>query len=108
MPVDVSQVCGVRWVHVFEDDTPAGEVYRPESVDIPLSRRPRRRFELRPDGSATLFTSGPDDRYVGRMGAWHADDGALMVLFPAAREDDPVRIRIIEGSRTRLLVAPGG
>ena len=106
MPVDASQVSGVRWVHLFEEDTPAGEVYRPESIDIPLSRRPRRRFELRQDGSATLFTAGPDDRYVGRQGAWHADDGALVVLFPAGRGDDAVRFRITDGSRSRLLVTP--
>ena len=31
----------VRWVHVSEDDTPEGEVYRAESDRIPLSRRPR-------------------------------------------------------------------
>jgi hypothetical protein len=105
MPVDASDVSGVRWVHVFEDDTPAGEVYRPESMDIPLSRRPRRRFELRLDGSATLFTSGPDDRYVGRLGAWHTDDGGLTVLFPATRQDDAVRFRVVEGSRSRLVVA---
>src|SRR5262245_28312981 len=104
MAVDPSQACGVRWVHVFEEDTPAGEVYRPESLDIPLSRRPRRRFELRQDGSATLFTAGPDDRHVSRAGAWHPDDGALAVLFPAARDEPAVRFHITEASRSRLTV----
>ena len=103
MPLDASELYGVRWVHVFEEDTPAGEVYRPESVDIPLSRRPRRRFELRADGSATLFTGGADDRFVSRLGAWHADGDGLVVLFPATRDEDAVRFRVVEGSRRRLV-----
>ena len=34
-----------RWVHVFEEDTAEGAVYRPEDDQIPLSRRPRERLE---------------------------------------------------------------
>ena len=37
-------------------------MYRPEDDDIPLSRRPRERLELRADGSAHVFGGGPDDR----------------------------------------------
>jgi hypothetical protein len=53
-----------------------------------------------------LFTGGADDRYVTRLGAWHTDDGGLMVLFPATGKEDAVRFRVVEGSPHRLVVAP--
>jgi hypothetical protein len=52
------------WVHVFEQDTPQGAVFRPEEADIPLSRRPRERISLQADGSARFLMPGPDDRFV--------------------------------------------
>jgi hypothetical protein len=58
------------WVHVFEQDTAAGAVFRPEEGDIPLSRRPRERVEMHADGSAVLWAGGPDDRYVAQPATW--------------------------------------
>ena len=80
------------WVHVFEEDTAAGAVYRPEDADIPLSRRPRERLELHADGSARVFTAGPDDRPVGRPATWSDASGNADV-------------RIIARSPDRLVVA---
>ena len=51
-----------RWVHLHEQDSAAGEVYAPEDGPVPLSRRPRQRLELQPDGTATVYHGGPDDR----------------------------------------------
>jgi len=69
----------VRWVHVFEDDTPGGEVYRAASSDIPLSRRPREAFELHRDGSAQLFSGGSDDRAVARGARWTKTPDGIVV-----------------------------
>jgi len=61
-----------RWVHVFEEDTPEGAVYRPDSADLPLSRRLREQLEDKPKGEATkalnglqmIAQSGPDDVWI--------------------------------------------
>ena len=63
-----------RWVHLFEQDSPEGEVYAPEDGPIPLSRRPRERLELKPDGSAVVFGPGADDRPTPQPARWTEDD----------------------------------
>ena len=88
------------WVHVFEEDTPDGAVFKPEDADIPLSRRPRERVELRADGSAVLLAPGPDDRFVPQPARWSDEGGAVIVRD--AR--DTVRMRIIKRSADRLVV----
>ena len=91
---------GTKWVHVFEEDTAEGSVYRAEDGAIPLSRRPRERLELRPDGSARLFVPGPDDRLVEETATWSDKDGALVV---GAREGG-TEIRVVDRSPERLVV----
>jgi hypothetical protein len=87
-----------RWVHVFEEDTPDGAVYRPESGGVPLSRRPREQLELRSDGRATLFVPGPDDRLVARPAVWRDGDEG----------NEPrgggTEVRIVDRSPQRLVV----
>jgi hypothetical protein len=97
--VDKNPIAGT-WVHVFEEDTPAGAVFRPEDADIPLSRRPRERVELRADGSAVLLVPGPDDRFVPQPARWSEEGGAVVVRD--ARE--AVRMRIVKQSADRLVV----
>ena len=88
-----------RWIHVFEEDTAAGAVYRPAGTKIPLSRRPRERIEFAPDGSAKLFMPGPDDRLVQQAATWHKDGESLVLRHVAAGT-----VRIVDHSPTRLLV----
>ncbi len=102
--MDPSELCGIRWIHLFEDDTPTGSVYRPDSTKIPLSRRPRRRFELHPDGTATLFTGGPDDRFESRPGVWRTNADGVVVTFPADPQRAEVRFRVADGSTSRLAI----
>jgi hypothetical protein len=93
-----------RWVHLYEKDTPEGEVYAPEDSAIPLSRRPRERLELKPDGSATLYAGGPDDRLTGRPARWSEEGADLVVRSDAAapalriKERSPHRIVIVKGT----------
>jgi hypothetical protein len=94
-----------RWVHVFEEDTADGEVYRPETEDVPLSRRPRRRLLLSPDGTARVLVAGPDDRTVELPARWVAEgepapEGASR---SAGRAGTVIRIR--ERSPARLVVS---
>ncbi len=91
---------GTRWVHVFEEDTPAGAVYRAEDDAIPLSRRPRERLELGPDGAARLFLPGPDDRLTEQPATWREEGGTVVVR---AREEG-TELRIVERSPARLVV----
>jgi len=88
------------WVHVFEEDTAEGAVYRPEDGDIPLSRRPRERLELKSDGKARLFVQGPDDRYVEQKATWRDEGGAMVIR---AREGC-AELRIVERTPSRLVV----
>jgi hypothetical protein len=87
-----------RWVHVYEEDTPAGAVYRPEAGDIPLSRRPREQLSFGPDGAATLFVTGPDDRLIEKPATWQ-DAGST-----PAPGDDVADIRVVDRSAERLVV----
>ena len=93
---------GTRWVHVFEDDTAEGQVYRPENAKIPLSRRPRGRFELDKDGTARLYTAGPDDRFVEQPGTWK-DEGDEVVI---RSKHGGTELRVIDRSADRLVVRP--
>jgi hypothetical protein len=88
------------WVHVFEEDTAAGAVFRPENADIPLSRRPRERVEFRSGGAATIWKGGPDDRPAPIAARWTQEDDDLVV-----RDSGGVlRLRVIEHSPERMLV----
>lgn len=98
-PADRDALFGTTWVHVFEQDVAAGAVYRPETERIPLSRRPRERVELSPDGSARVFMPGPDDRPIAQPAAWHAEDDDIVV-----RTESGAELRIIERSPTRLVI----
>ena len=88
------------WVHAFEEDTAEGAVYRPRGSKLPLSRRPRERLELSPDGTARIFVQGPDDRYVEEAARWHDEDGSIVVRARAGGAE----LRIVERSPDRLVV----
>jgi hypothetical protein len=87
------------WVHVFEEDTAEGAVFRPEDGVIPLSRRPRERLKLEPDGNASVSLPGEDDRYVEQPAKWRDADGEREIRTADGR----ITIRIIHQSATRLV-----
>jgi hypothetical protein len=84
---DAERLAAKRWVHVFEEDTPEGAVYRPEDDNIPLSRRPREQLQFAADGSVRVFMPGQDDRLVAQ---------------PAA-----AAVEIVQHSPSRLVVRMG-
>ena len=88
------------WVHVFEQDSPQGAVFRPEEADIPLSRRPRERISLQADGSARFLIPGPDDRFVEHPARWTLDGDTIVLRAGLG----PPEMRIVEHSPERLLV----
>jgi hypothetical protein len=96
-PPPNDRLFATRWVHVFEEDTPEGAVFRPESESIPLSRRPREQLALCSDGRATLFTAGPDDRLVERPVTWCDQDDAQ-------RRSTGAEVRVLDRSPQRLVV----
>ncbi len=99
-PANDEALFRTAWVHVFEEDVGEDAVYRPDDGDIPLSRRPRGRFRIERDGTATLFLPGPDDRYVEHPATWSDERGVLTVQATGR----PTRLRVIERSASRLLV----
>lgn len=91
---------GTTWVHVFEEDTAEGAVYRPEDADIPLSRRPRERIQLQPDGSARISVQGPDDRYVHEPATWKEEKGGLVIR----KSSGAPALRVVSQSASRLVM----
>ena len=87
------------WVHVFEEDSAEGAVFKPEDADIPLSRRPRERVAFGPGGAATIWTGGPDDRPAPIAAKWTKEGEALVVRDNRGA----VRMRIVEQSHDRLV-----
>ena len=94
-----------RWIHVFEEDTAEGEVYRPETEDVPLSRRPRRRLSLSPDGTARVLVPGPDDRLVEVAARWEAEGERAAVSASRGAGKSATVIRIRDRSATRLVIS---
>jgi hypothetical protein len=94
-----------RWIHVFEEDTAEGEVYRPETEDVPLSRRPRRRLSLSPDGTARVLVPGPDDRLVEVPARWEAEGERAAVSAVRGAFKSATVIRIRDRSATRLVIS---
>lgn len=97
---DRDPLFSIAWVHVFEEDTAGGAVYRPEDADIPLSRRPRARLALEPDGSARVFVPGPDDRFIHHDARWSRAGDALVIQVPALHRE----LSIVDRSPERLVV----
>jgi hypothetical protein len=101
--VDASAIIGIRWVHVFEEDTKDGAVYRPETGPIPLSRRPRRALTLHAGGSAIIEEGGPDDRPTGHTARW-TDTPTGIRVESATGQNAATSLTIAEASTTRLIV----
>lgn len=91
------------WVHVFEEDSADGEVYRPEGSDIPLSRRPRRRLSFSPDGSARVALPGPDDRPRERPATWQQEGDDVVVRSTSEGGAEQV-LHVSLQTPTRLIV----
>jgi hypothetical protein len=92
------------WVHVFEEDTPDGEVYLPESGDIPLSRRPRRRLSFSPDGSARIELPGGDDRPREQPATWKQEGDDVILRYGAESGSGERVLHASLQSPTRLTV----
>lgn len=99
-----AQVIGQRWVHSFEEDTANVQVYRPQSWDFPLSRRPRAAFELRADGTAQLFLPGASDRPEGKDASWTEESGELLVRTAQRGAISQTTLRIIESTADKLFI----
>ena len=104
-PGDRDGLFGTRWIHMFEEDTAEGEVYRPETDDVPLSRRPRRRLSLSPDGSARVLMPGPNDRLVETPARWEAEGEQVVIRASRGAGKAQTLIRIRDRSPTRLVVS---
>jgi hypothetical protein len=98
------RLLGTTWVHVFEEDTEEGAVYRSEEDDIPLSRRPRERIEVQSDGAARVLEPGPDDRFVEHPATWALEQGGLVIRKRAGGPS----LRIVRQSPSRLIVRTEG
>ena len=93
-----------RWIHSFEEDNVEAQVYRPQSWDFPLSRRPRDAFELRADGTAHLYLPGAADRPEAADASWTEEKGELLIRAAKKGAPSPLTLRVVESSGDKLLV----
>jgi hypothetical protein len=93
-----------RWIHSFEEDSAGAQVYRPQSWDFPLARRPRGGFELRADGTAQLFLPGSGDRPEAADASWTEEDGDVVVRATKKTAGGLSALRIIESTADKLVV----
>jgi hypothetical protein len=100
---DAGELFSHRWIHVFEEDSADGAVYRAEDTDVPLSRRPRERIELSSDGSARVFMPGPDDRLIEQAATWR-EVGDDIVIRAASRRGGDKEYRVVQRSPGRLVI----
>ncbi|MFI0405792.1 hypothetical protein [Actinomadura sp. 3N508] len=95
------------WVHAFEEDTPEGAVYHRDDPDHPFppARRPRRRFEFRPDGAYIERRPGRDDRLNEVRGRWEAQGtDRVAVTFPDG-DGSPFTLTVLSRTPGRLVIA---
>jgi hypothetical protein len=105
-PVDPSELYEIRRVHVFEEDSPDGQVYKPGSGPIPLSRRPREALTLHANGTATVETGGPADKPIPHSARWRAAGQDIVVELDAPAAGSPAELHVTSESPDRLVVAP--
>ena len=92
-----------RWVHVFEEDTAQGAVYRPDSPDLPLSRRPREILAIAADGSAEVSVPGPADRPTVQPATWTLE-GDTVVIRAGGGGRGGKTYRLVDVSADRIVV----
>jgi hypothetical protein len=99
-----AKIFGRRWTHSFEEDTAGGQVYRPETWDFPLSRRPREAIVLNSDGSAEIFVSGAADRPQRQSASWTQDGDEIVIRARKKGSRAGATLRVIEHDPDRLLI----
>jgi len=99
------ELLNTTWIHVFEEDTPRGAMYWPDSADIPLSRRPRRQLELLPDGTARVFEPDAGDRSRARAATWQESGGELVIRVAANPPRPAYELRVIEQASDHIVVS---
>jgi hypothetical protein len=93
-----------RWIHSWEEDADGDQVYRPESYDFPLSRRPRESFELRPDGTLILGEPSANDSLREAQGRWEIAEGDNLFFYSGSGAEPEKKMRIKSASDDRLVV----
>lgn len=92
-----------HWIHSHEEDSEAGQVFRPAGFAFPLSRG-RLELALAADGKATLTFPGASDRPENTRGRWSLEGDQLHIETPkgAPRERS---YRVVSADAKRLVLA---
>jgi hypothetical protein len=93
-----------RWIHVFEEDTERGAVYRRVPADLPLSRRPRERLVFAEDGTGKVVVGGADDRLVELPASWTEKEGEVILRLERSSPNAKPEYRVVERTADQLLV----
>ena len=97
-----------KWIHMFEEDTAEGAVYRRDGGEAPLSRRPRERLEFDEDGAARMLVGGADDRLTSIPATLSEKAGEVIVRLEQPKSKTKPEVlreyRVIEHSADRLVL----
>jgi hypothetical protein len=100
----LKDILGVRWVEQLPKPGGGPATYVHDAPDLPLSRAPRKQFELRPDGSASVFVGGPADRPVELAAQWEEEGGDIVIRTGSKGASGSRIYRIVQQSPDRLVV----
>ena len=91
------------WVHSHEEDQGDTLVFRPASFRFPPSR-PRWRFDLQGDYTATETPPGPVDQPIVRSRPWSVNSQRQLVLGPQTPGGESTVMDIISAAPDRLVL----
>ena len=97
----LKDILGRRWVETSPKSSGAPALYEPDGPDLPLSRAPRKQFELHPDGTARLFVAGPADRLEELPAEWEEQGGDIVIRSTGGRTR---AYRVVEQKPDQLMV----
>jgi hypothetical protein len=103
-------LAGTSWLHAFEEDTTAAEMYRSANGDFGSSRRPRRLLSFEAGGAAVASMPWPEDRLANTTGTWTPEGTGYVVRFPSASRggspgssDLVLRVSFVSAARIRVV-----
>jgi hypothetical protein len=100
----LKDILDVRWVEQLPKRGGGPATYVPDAPDLPLSRAPRKQFELHPDGSASVFVGGPADQPMELAAQWEEEGSDIVIRTSPKGGSGSRTYRVVQQSPDRLVV----
>ncbi|OYD82586.1 hypothetical protein [Azospirillum brasilense] len=97
-----------NWVHVSEEDTAEGKVYRPSTFPLPSKGGrggpAREEIRLMPDNTVEVRTIGPADPERTSRGRWRLEGGDRLAISFTEDPPETVSFQILSVQPDRLVL----